>query len=243
MRLIGIDWSTNPKKVGLAVARTGDRVVLDSVSLGESSALLIDVVSGWLEGAEAALIAIDSPLGWPSSFGINLVDHRAGDGLRGEADDLFHRETDRIIHEQIGIKPLEVGADRIARTARSALGFLDDLRATSGHALPLAWDPHVIAEPSVIEAYPAATLKSHGLRHRGYKRVAHGPERLEIVEGLRRLVDVGEHVDLCATADDALDAVICAVAATDCLAGTAIPPTDLDLARQEGWIWVRGPSI
>lgn len=33
---------------------------------------------------------------------------------------MFNRLTDRLIHQRIGKKPLEVGADRIARTAHAA---------------------------------------------------------------------------------------------------------------------------
>jgi hypothetical protein len=36
---------------------------------------------------------------------------------------------------------------------------------------------------------------------------------------------------------DALDAVVCLLAARDFLAGRAMPPSDQIIAEQEGWIW------
>ena len=38
---------------------------------------------------------------------------------------------------------------------------------------------------------------------------------------------------------DVLDAAICVLAGFDFVTGTATPPTRLDLAQHEGWIWVR----
>ena len=38
---------------------------------------------------------------------------------------------------------------------------------------------------------------------------------------------------------DALDAVVCLLAAMDFLGGYALPPDDRDRAEREGWIWVR----
>ena len=40
---------------------------------------------------------------------------------------------------------------------------------------------------------------------------------------------------------DALDAMLCVLAGADFLAGKAYSPTDLALAKKEGWIWIRKP--
>jgi hypothetical protein len=37
----------------------------------------------------------------------------------------------------------------------------------------------------------------------------------------------------------ALDAVLCVAAGIDFLAGAALGPDDPEVARREGWIWVR----
>lgn len=41
---------------------------------------------------------------------------------------------------------------------------------------------------------------------------------------------------------DALDAVVCLLAARDFLVGEAMPPVDRNLAEIEGWIWTRDPA-
>jgi hypothetical protein len=44
------------------------------------------------------------------------------------------------------------------------------------------------------------------------------------------------------SAADALDAVVCLLAAKDFLDGAAIRPTDLAMAQREGWIWIAAPK-
>lgn len=43
------------------------------------------------------LIAMDAPLGWPSSMGNVLFEHNAGEPLQIDSNILFWRETDRFI--------------------------------------------------------------------------------------------------------------------------------------------------
>ncbi|MCM8612364.1 MAG: hypothetical protein NFW15_10470, partial [Candidatus Accumulibacter sp.] len=40
---------------------------------------------------------------------------------------------------------------------------------------------------------------------------------------------------------DVFDAGLCLVAAKDFMTAETLPPGDTDLARREGWIWVRRP--
>ncbi len=46
-----------------------------------------------------------------------------------------------------------------------------------------------------------------------------------------------------ARTDHALDAVLCVCAGLDFLAGHAVPPEDLPLAKREGWIWVSAREV
>jgi hypothetical protein len=50
-------------------------------------------------------------------------------------------------------------------------------------------------------------------------------------------ISVGTHQELLERNSDALDAVICVLAAQDFLQGRAMPPENLELAQHEGWIW------
>src|SRR5437016_7332440 len=49
---------------------------------------------------------------------------------------MFRRVTDDVIYERLGKRPLDVGADRIARTAHAALRFLEELRGFLGSTSP-----------------------------------------------------------------------------------------------------------
>ena len=145
---------------------------------------------------------------------------------------------DRFIHAQVGKNPLDVGADRIARTAHAALTLLGELRRRLHCDIPLAWSPGQCNSISAIEVYPAATLLAHTIDARNYKKPGNRAERNVIVNSLRSHVDL-EDTSTIRESADALDAVVCLLAGGDFLRGQVMPPTDYALAKKEGWIWVR----
>jgi hypothetical protein len=238
--VIGVDCATQPKRVGLARATLAEGAWrVDEALVCSKSDLPVDRISGWLSEEEATLLALDAPLGWPGSMGAVLPDHRAGEPLTVPRDRLFNRETDRFVLELTGKRPLEVGADRIARTAHAALELLGQVRASAGRELDLAWSPTAIRLPSAIEVYPAATLRAHGARGRAFGPSGPSAEVLDLLARELRATRVEQLRDL---QRDALDAVICILAGVDFVRGDAMPPEDLGLARREGWIWVRKPT-
>jgi hypothetical protein len=162
----------------------------------------------------------------------------AGAALAGEPNRLFRRATDRFVHRTVGKLPLDVGADRIARTAQCTLALLTALRAQLELPIPLAWALPV-SGAMAVEVYPAGTLLALDLSPRGYK----GPEKTEV---RRQLVGaLSEHLILPSDPtplwanDDVLDAAIAVLAGADFLRGRCYQPADMTLARKEGWIWVR----
>jgi hypothetical protein len=166
------------------------------------------------------------------------MEHRAGEALNTSANAMFRRATDVFIHDELGKTPLDVGADRIARTAYAALRLLGDLREELELSIPLAWAPGDVSEVAAIEVYPAATLLAHGIRSKGYKKREQVEQRREIVTGLRERLTIAERVPDLATSADLVDAAVCVLAGVDFLQGAAHCPRDSDLARREGWIWV-----
>jgi hypothetical protein len=77
---------------------------------------------------------------------------------------------------------------------------------------------------------------------RGYKgnKEVHRYARVKLLgelDGILRLSDAA--AEKAVASDDAFDAALCCVAAADFLLGNVFEPTDIDLARKEGWIWVR----
>ncbi len=240
--VIGIDCATVAERIGLARARRGaDGWVVDDVALGSSARPPAATLAAWLRDEPRALIALDAPLGWPAALGPALAGHRAGDAIEVDAAALFTRATDHAVRARHGKRPLDVGADRIARTARSALDLLAVARRATGYTIALAWHPAESGEPRTIEVYPAATLAAHGLPSRQYKEpgsAARGPIAAAVQE--RLVLPAG--FDPVAAAGDALDALLCLWAGLDFVEGAAVGPApdERAVAEREGWIWVRG---
>jgi predicted nuclease with RNAse H fold len=241
--VIGLDAASSWSKFGYAVGRyDGCRVLLSEAGLigeGAGANSLDNVIAPRLREAETALVAVDAPLGWPAPMAEELRDHRAGQPFAVGKDAMFQRATDRFVHRTIGKKPLEIGADKIARAAHSALATLQQLRNITGKPIPLAWDP-AFSGVAAIEVYPGSTLKAHGLPDSGYKRRDQVDVRRQIATALgNAIVGIEERTD---GNIDAFDACLCLLAAKDFLDGRASPPPDLDIAQREGWIWVKKPG-
>ena len=225
--LIGIDCATQPRKVGLALAELDGEILrikaCRTASPREEPAW---IVSRWMAEHGTALLALDAPLGWPRAMGEALITHQAGTGIGAAAHELFRRQTDDAIHQRFNKRPLEVGANFSSRTAVAALNLLEQLRLITGHSIPLAWSPADLKESMAIEVYPAATRIAHGSKGTGSS-----------IDGLESLLDLSAINGDLPTSDDAIDALVCVVAAMDFIQGRARPPEDLLTAQQEGWIW------
>jgi len=238
--LIGIDCAVQPQNIGLAWGIFDEgKTSLEQVLLGSQGVSIAEIVAGWLEGFRSALLALDAPLGWPETLGAALHDHQAGQPIRGDPNDLFRRETDLFVKHMTGKQPLDVGADRIARTAQAALKLLDEIRVLIGKPIPLAWQAGAPTEVQAIEVYPAATLIVHGMHLRGYKLKDGREARQQIINNLGSQIDLLADTALLEESADALDAALCLLAGVDFLRGQVYAPEDLTLARKEGWIWVR----
>ena len=150
---------------------------------------------------------------------------------------MFRRQTDLFVKDHVGKTPLDVGADRIARTAHAALRILGQLRTELGLQMPLCWNSDDVRSVEVIEVYPAATLSARGIRSSGYKnRSSYSPARDCSCHGRRS--GPGRHFGGHHGDWRYLDSVVCLLAAKDFLEGRAVPPENRALASQEGWIWV-----
>ena len=225
--LIGIDCATQPNKVGLALAQWDGAVVrIQDCRTGSAADPPAAIVSRWLQHTDTALLALDAPLGWPLALAQTLTGHQAGAGMGAAAHALFRRRTDDAIHQRFRKRPLEVGANFISRTAVAALALLEELRDEHSHPIPLAWNPAELERVSAIEVYPAATRLAHGSEGRGGS-----------LEGLEQALDLTALGGRLPASADAVDALVCVVAAADFLQGRAPGPEDLALAQHEGWIW------
>ena len=240
-QIIGIDCAVDPADVGVASGSfTNGRLrVEDAVQCAKKS--VVEVVCDSARNDARILFAIDAPLGWPAALGSALIDHRAGDVIRVASHALFRRKTDAIVKAKTRQQPLDVGADRIARTAVAALTVLGEIRLGLGAAIPLAWSVPPAEERSAIEVYPAATLAQLGLVPRSYKKREQVQARMALFDALGDVADLSAIRGVAETHADAFDAAICVIAGADFLLGRCLPP-DSDIeetARREGWIWFR----
>jgi hypothetical protein len=247
--------------------------VLRYLASGTAATPTAETLASLLTPGRPALVGLDAPLGWPAAMGRVLSGHRAGEAVGLPANDLFRRHTDRVVREHIGKQPLDVGADRIARTAVAALDLLAELRRLTGRALPVATrgtPPAPWAQPTrpaqappggaeapptpdaALEVYPAGRLIA--LRGEGYRRGYRGSG--QAAEDIRRamLRDLEAEIRYEADAEpavadvDLLDAIICVCAVVDVLRGQCTPPEALGVPLEEidreGWIWLPlGPSL
>ena len=240
--IIGVDCATDPKRTGIARALYQDGVMhLQAALAGRDANYLVDTLAGWMEDAERVLLCLDAPLGWPLPLGEQLAGHQAGELLIGDGNNLFRRETDRRIRKYTGKVPLDVGADRIARTAHAALKLLDRLRDRTGFEIPLAWEPGFETRAAAIEVYPAGTLAAlevPGLPSSRYKGRENEALRCEMLDKLPDYFVPEAVKNKLGIQDDVFDAVLCTLAGRHFLDGVCHQPEDLPLAKKEGWIWV-----
>lgn len=238
--LIGIDCAAQYENMGMALGCSDESgVEIDQLVSGSRREDVLKTLRDWLRNFRPLVLAFDAPLGWPEVLGGSLFDHQAGSPLAYSSNQLFRRATDDFVKQKVNKRPLDVGADRIARASVTALEVIQDLRDATGNPLPLLMEPGAPNDRGVIEVYPAATLCARGLSEKGYKKKDQSSARGKLIKGLstcmqfRRPEDEVKAVET----DDALDAAICALAAADFLHGNVHRPEDHELAKKEGWIW------
>jgi hypothetical protein len=242
-RVVGIDCAVDARRTAVACADVqADRLEIREATL--CGAKGVAQLACEMAGSEApTLFAMDAPLGWPVAIGDALAQHRAGAAIMAAGHSFFRRRTDEIVKREAGQQPLDVGADRIARTAVAALGLLDAIRRRLNRSIPLAWTPGIV-ETAAIEVYPAATMRQLGIEPRAYKKSSQAPARKAIVEKLGQVVELGRVRDAAEANADVLDAIVCVIAGVDFLRDRcrALTADERRLADREGWIWFRADS-
>jgi predicted nuclease with RNAse H fold len=234
----GLDLAAMPERTALAsIEWAGTRAAVRDVVCPAGDSAILEVIG------QADKTGIDCPLGWPDAFVDFVAAHRSGhvalprDGTgTGWRRELTMRRTDLFVRDKLRLVPMSVSADRIAHVALRCAVLLAKL-AASGHPVDRSG-----AGP-VVEVYPAASLRSWGLRHRGYKQP--GPPGLLAAAADDLLaaapwLDCGPHEETIRRSHDAFDAVVAALTARAASRGQTCPPGEDDLAaaRTEGWIAV-----
>ncbi len=232
MLTAGIDLAAEPKGTALSVIDwSGDHAKLVSVATGLNDAQLI---RGCL-GAEK--IGIDCALGWPIEF-VEFLSQQA-ESLDGPIDGgldwrrrIAFRETDRVVREVTGRWPLSVATDRLGMTALRCSGLLSKM-----HKSGIEVDRS--GAGTVVEIYPAASLRIWGFSTSGYRNSVDLRKTLlaEICSHLPSL-DLNGHEELLSESCDAFDSLVASLATRGAALGFYEGPAPEMVARakMEGWI-------
>ena len=227
--LASIEWARTRAVVRDLVCPADDDVILEAIG-------------------QAGKTGIDCPLGWPDAFADFIAAHRSGhvalprdDTGTGWRRELTMRRTDAFVRDRLRLVPLSVSADRIAHVALRCAVLLAKLDA-SGRPVDRS------GAGAVVEVYPAASLRSWGLRHRGYKRPSTPDVLAAAADDLLAAapwLDCGPHEETIRRSHDAFDAVIAALTARAASRGQTCPPggDDLAAAATEGWIAIPASPI
>lgn len=234
MKTLGIDLASHASRTAACIVEWGPtRATLAVLATSGTDDELIAMA----EGCDG--IGIDAPFGWPEPFvefvrGWHEGQRDAPASWTSERrDELRYRVTDMHVARRGGRPPLSVSSDRIALPALRCTGLLHRLgvedRSGGGR---------------VNEVYPAAALRTWGLRADGYK----GERRREVLAALaHELLAATTWLDVqpadrarLERDDNALDALACALVARAARLGlTEQPPPELHArAMREGWIAV-----
>jgi predicted nuclease with RNAse H fold len=235
---VGVDLAAEPERTAVArIEWSSGRARICDVACGADDGMIVAAIT------EAQKAGIDCPLGWPDDFVAFVAAHRAGQvTVPGDVTgrewrrQLTMRLTDRIVHAETGLTPLSVSADRIGHVAMRCAGLLAQL-ARDGQAVDRC------GSGTVVEVYPAASLKRWGLPYHGYKRPGDTQTLGHLVDQLLAAapwLEGGGTESLCRRSHDATDAVVAALTARAASQNLTSPPTARQepAARTEGWIAV-----
>lgn len=239
MNIIGLDAAVQDKDIGCVRGKynKGSFTVTDRWERKEP---LVSYIGDWIKASEQAILAIDAPLGWPTSFRQVLNTHCAGRPLDIDPILFFKRKTDLDIRERFKKNPLEISADRIARTAFFTLERIGQIERNLESELQLLWSMEELKHYGMMEVYPAATLLANSFPIKGYKK-DNTAAREKLYEGLKKNYNFTNHKgqDLTAIEHD-FDAFVCCLACVDFIEGKCQAPDSIDQEIiEEGWIWVK----
>jgi predicted nuclease with RNAse H fold len=240
-RVAGVDLAAEAAGTALAVlSASGGAAALESLQLGVDDETIVRATRA------VELIGIDCAFGWPVDF-VDFVARHSARGQRSDTDTgdlawrrrLAYRETDRVVTERTGARPLSVATDRLGMTALRCAVLLQRLEADGRVVDRSGQSPSVVAE-----VYPAMALRVWGIARPGYKTTPDARRTLlRDLEEAAPWLELGEHRDLMTTSADALDAVLAALVALAHARGASIRPAPHQQARAEVEGWISIPTV
>jgi len=174
-------------------------------------------------GAVRCILAIDTPLGFPSALADLIEGHGYADALQDSAANPYlFRVTEQYLFEQ-GLRPLSPVKDMIGSQATKGMHVLAKMRVPRIHAGLWVHGDWL----AVIETYPAPCSTSALIND-----LLQPFMMARADSGETRWVDQISHPDMA-------DALICALVAYcfDARPGDLAPPIE-NVPEAEGWIWL-----
>ncbi len=235
MTTLGIDLSSMPPGTAACAITWGKRRAMAGPPHLACDDARLDALI-----ADADVVGIDAPLGWPAPFAAAVGEWTLSEWNETIRDGLMLRETDRDIARRTKTRPLSVSSDRIALPAMRAMALLRRHGGTDRSG-----------DGRFFEVYPAGSLAAWGLTPaQSYKHATAESRaaRRALLAELRRRLPWLEVADDYAENTDALDALLAALsarAAAQGLSGRPRTTAQAERARSEGWIHVaeRWPTL
>lgn len=234
MMVLGIDLAAGTKKTYACVVEDRDGALRADVFAGCDDEQLVDLAKG------RDKVAIDAPFGWPRAFVEALNAHRRFEAWPAPDDGppetyraaLSFRATDRVVmHTR---RPLSVSTDKLGVPAMRCAHLLHRW-SVAGESVDRT------GRGRFVEVYPAGALRRWDLDASGYKgsdKAALQALTAAVLGALPALELSVDDEQLCASVDDAFDALVAALVARAALLGlTDLPPrARYEQAAEEGWI-------
>ena len=155
--IVGFNCATDQARV------VGGRLVIKEARCASNEETASLLVARWLRLTRRALIALNAPLGWHTGLTKALQHHSAGAALKWRPNQMFRRLMDDEINRRVGQRSLDVGADRIARTACATRNTFTGATASSLRLEVIRPTLGLLVRP--VTNYPA-TLASADFRTR-----------------------------------------------------------------------------
>ena len=232
MNVVGVDLaSQNARTALVGLHSDGDHVRVSLVHNGCDDDQIIEAAR------EADMVGLDSPLGWPEPFVEFVTSQQAG--LLDPADLMDREAKARLAFRQTDAAVLAAGAGRPLSVSTGFLSYVAMRAAALQARLSVAG---MVVDRSgrtgsLIEVYPAASLRSWGLREHGYRQGGAAlATALDRLLSAAPFVDLGGHRDTFESSVDCFDALVAALTALAHAFGRTVAAPDDEVYRREGWI-------
>jgi hypothetical protein len=164
LKVMGIDWASKESDRGVVILTSAG---VDQSLTAEFLACPVDIdINSLCHNYGCSVVAVDVPFGWPRSFVEFLNTYRfrrlsseTTEDLELLKDLVFYRLTERLVRKEVkGANPLSVAANWFAWNAYEWAILCS--KQNLGRQFDVLGVPRPAALATIIEVYPAATLKA-----------------------------------------------------------------------------------